>query len=256
MDQEDNARRALKAALERIALALDGVPKETRMAQPDGTTRFLRPQPGAARMYPETDIPLMKVDPKLLDEAKAYAPPDPSEKLRYYVESLGLNKQLAQQVLDDENMLLIEELMEEYKDRLEASYIASVMTGTLRALKREGAPIENLQPHHFQEAFRLLARGDISKEGLEKLLELMSNSPSEDPEKLAEKHGLKVLPREQVEAIIDQVIQELRPQIEAKGPKAMGLVMGRAMAKLRGRAPGKLVSEIVKKKLEALNKGQ
>jgi glutamyl-tRNA(Gln) amidotransferase subunit E len=37
------------------------VPKEVRKPNPDGTTAFLRPLPGSARMYPETDaVPLRR----------------------------------------------------------------------------------------------------------------------------------------------------------------------------------------------------
>ena len=40
--------------------------KETRDPPPDGTTKYSRPLPGAARMYPETDVP-----PTLITEEKA-----------------------------------------------------------------------------------------------------------------------------------------------------------------------------------------
>jgi glutamyl-tRNA(Gln) amidotransferase subunit E len=56
-DNPENAKEALKAVLERAKETLKGVPEETRAANPDGTTRYMRPRPGAARMYPETDIP-------------------------------------------------------------------------------------------------------------------------------------------------------------------------------------------------------
>lgn len=254
VDVEENARRALRAAVERIAQALEGIPRETRMAQPDGTTRFLRPQPGAARMYPETDIPLRRVDESLLKEAEEYAPPDPSVKLEFYTSKLGLNRQLAQQVLDDENMLVIEELMEKYRESVEPSYIASVLTGTLRALRREGVPVESLEPHHFDSVFRLLASGDISKEAVETLLKLMAENPREEAEVLVEKHGLRVMPREQVEAIVEEIISQSRDQVLQRGERAVGLIMGKAMARLRGKAPGKIVLEIVREKVQELLK--
>src|SRR5208283_3876947 len=56
-DTAENVLDALKAVVERAQEALIGVPAETRTAKEDGTTRYMRPRPGAARMYPETDIP-------------------------------------------------------------------------------------------------------------------------------------------------------------------------------------------------------
>ena len=60
-DTPENVLDALKAVVERAQEALVGVPAETRTAKDDGTTRYMRPRPGAARMYPETDIPAQQI---------------------------------------------------------------------------------------------------------------------------------------------------------------------------------------------------
>ena len=64
-DTPENASDALKAVVERAKLALKGVPEETRAANADGTTKYLRPRPGAARMYPETDVPPIQLTKEL-----------------------------------------------------------------------------------------------------------------------------------------------------------------------------------------------
>ena len=46
------------------------VEKEVRKANDNGTTSFLRPLPGAARMYPDTDIKTISVNKELLNEVK------------------------------------------------------------------------------------------------------------------------------------------------------------------------------------------
>ena len=56
-DTAENTHDALKAVVERAQVACKCIPQETRTAKDDGTTRYMRPRPGAARMYPETDIP-------------------------------------------------------------------------------------------------------------------------------------------------------------------------------------------------------
>jgi len=55
-DLKNRAERALQAVIVRANDALQGVPKEVRRANTDGTTSYIRPIPGAARMYPETDV--------------------------------------------------------------------------------------------------------------------------------------------------------------------------------------------------------
>ena len=44
--------------------------EEVRKAEPDLTTSFLRPMPGSARMYPETDVPPIKIEKKYVEKLK------------------------------------------------------------------------------------------------------------------------------------------------------------------------------------------
>ncbi|NPV26855.1 MAG: GatB/YqeY domain-containing protein [Firmicutes bacterium] len=54
------------------------------------------------------------------------------------------------------------------------------------------------------------------------------------------------LPTQMTEEEIRQVIQETITQVGAQGPKALGKVMGALMPKVKGRADGKLVNQIVR----------
>src|SRR5207244_8464843 len=47
-DNRDNAKDGLRAVVERAREAVERVPEETRAANPDGTTVYLSPRPGAA----------------------------------------------------------------------------------------------------------------------------------------------------------------------------------------------------------------
>ncbi|MBI4141442.1 Glu-tRNA(Gln) amidotransferase subunit GatE, partial [Candidatus Woesearchaeota archaeon] len=51
-DEQDKAQKSLLAVIQRANEAIVGVPSEVRKANDDGTTSYLRPMPGAARMYP------------------------------------------------------------------------------------------------------------------------------------------------------------------------------------------------------------
>jgi glutamyl-tRNA(Gln) amidotransferase subunit E len=70
-DTAENTVDALKAVAERARELLLGVPAETRTAKDDGTTRYMRPRPGAARMYPETDIPPTQITQELVERIRA-----------------------------------------------------------------------------------------------------------------------------------------------------------------------------------------
>ncbi|TFH36659.1 MAG: Glu-tRNA(Gln) amidotransferase subunit GatE [Bacteroidia bacterium] len=58
---DDDIPTAIETVIERLKMAYDGVPNETRKSFRDGTTIFERVLPGSDRMYPDTDsapIPL------------------------------------------------------------------------------------------------------------------------------------------------------------------------------------------------------
>ena len=62
---------AIDSIIKRIQDATNGVPAETRAATQEGDTVFLRPRPGASRMYPETDIPSISIMPEEVKDRKS-----------------------------------------------------------------------------------------------------------------------------------------------------------------------------------------
>ena len=64
---EEDIPTALETVDERIRLALEGVPLETRKSFADGTTMFERVLPGRDRMYPDTDSQPLPVTTEMLE---------------------------------------------------------------------------------------------------------------------------------------------------------------------------------------------
>ncbi len=247
-EEREKALKAVRAVLERARQALYGVPQETRGALEDGTTRFLRPRPGSARMYPETDTPPILVTADMLENAEKIKPETPEEKLEKLTKYYGLPEDLAREVIRDVRLDLIERLMSEYKEKIPAKTIASIFIVTLRGLKGE-VDIENITDEQLEEIIGMLASGGIAKEAVEELLEYLARNPGMSPRTAVEKLGLGRVSREQAEAIIDGIVRENIKVICERGQRAMGLIMGRAMAKLRGRIDGKIVADIVRDRI-------
>lgn len=59
------------------------------------------------------------------------------------------------------------------------------------------------------------------------------------------------LPKQLSEAEIEKVVEEIIAETSAEGMKDMGKVMGQASSRLAGKADGKKISEIVKRKLSS-----
>ena len=92
------ARADVETAAREIALrardAAGGVPNETRQALDDGTNGFERILPGADRMYPDTDLPPIRLEDARIDAIAARLPLRPWERLAKARE-LGVNEDLA-----------------------------------------------------------------------------------------------------------------------------------------------------------------
>ena len=111
-DTAENVFDALKAVVERAQELVTGVPAETRTAKEDGTTRYMRPRPGAARMYPETDIPPQAITEEFVEKVQSNLPEPAEKKIARLIRQYGLNEKLAKQIADSEYNLLFEEIGE------------------------------------------------------------------------------------------------------------------------------------------------
>jgi len=251
-DAPERARKGLEAVVERVRIAFKGIPKETRAANPDGTTRYMRPQPGAARMYPETDIPPVVVTKELIDKLKATLPEPPDVKYERYIKVYGLSSELAKEILKSYWLDLFDKLIKEFYGKVPATLIASTLVNTLKYLKSEGVPVENLTDEVFEEVFRVYAEGSIAKEAIPEILAWMAKNPERSIEEAIKALGIKKVSLSDVEKIIESIIQDNIDNIRSRGEKAFKYTMGLVMRQLRGKVDGRLVAGIVKKKLKEL----
>jgi len=246
-DTPENARNALKAVVERASEAIKGVPEETRAANLDGTTRYMRPRPGAARMYPETDIPPTKITEDFLKEISSRLPELPEQKLERLMKDYGLNQKLAKQILDSEYSELFEVIVKE--SGISSTTVAAFLTETLKSLKRDGVQIEKVSENKMREIFRSISSGKLTKEALPEIFNWLSKHEDKSIQEAISGLGLKIISKEELEKIIDAIIEANKGLVEEREAKAFGILMGMVMKEVRGKASTTLVSELLKKKL-------
>lgn len=238
--------KALEAVIFRAKEALRGVPEETRRALPDGTTAYMRPLPGAARMYPETDIPAVEITDELLRSIEI--PELISDKRDRYVAEYGLNPQVAEEIARSKYVSVFEKALR--VTDLPASVIAGTLTSTLVEIRREGVDTDNLQDDTLLELFKLLDAGKFAKEAIGLILKEAASDPSSDLTSIIERLGLGALGEDEIEEIIDEIIRSRMDFILKRGERAVGPLMGPVMERLRGRVDGRRVNEILKAKIE------
>jgi glutamyl-tRNA(Gln) amidotransferase subunit E len=246
-DEHRNCRDALEAVVERSKEALRGVPDETRAANDDGTTRYMRPRPGAARMYPETDIPPIRVSQNWIEEVKAKLPPMPDVLIRQLMEEYKINKKLADQLVTSDYLEVFMVIMK--STSLAASFVATILTESIKNLEREGVQVESLSDRQLVETFQLVSQGVTAKESVQEVLIWLSKNPQSNPGEAIAELGLKMLSRKELEPMIQRKIEDNLSWIKEQGERAEGRLMGLVMGEVRGKADSKLVAEILRAKL-------
>jgi glutamyl-tRNA(Gln) amidotransferase subunit E len=248
-DTPENAADALKAVVKRAKVALEGIPEETRAANPDGTTKYMRPRPGAARMYPETDVPPIQLTNEYLDELGNRLPEMPELLLKRLMGEYKLNLKLSKQILDSQYLELFESLVKELK--VSATVIAVAFTETLKALKRDGINVEAISGEQLRGIFKLIDSGKTTKESIPEILTWLSNNENATVKDALVSLGFSMMSRNELEMLVDEVIEKNTEFIELRGKGAFGPLMGIVMKKARGRVKANLVKEILKNKLES-----
>ena len=241
-DDSETVELAITAVAERAQTALDGVPEETRDALEGGATRYLRPLPGAARMYPETDVPPVEPDP-----AEVETPELLTEKVERYVEEYELDESLAEQVAYSPQMPLFERAVSMGVD---PTLAAGTLESTVTELRRDGVPVEDLTESHFEEFFELLVAGDLAKEGIPELLTALAEQPALSAEEAAEQEGLGSAGEDEVRDAVVEVVERNTAQVEEEGMAAFSALMGECMGALRGKADGDVVSDVLREEIQ------
>lgn len=234
----------------RIQNVFNGVPAETRGPTPDGKTRFIRPRPGAARMYPETDIPPITINKKLINSLKKRIPRPWEDQITEYISKYSLSRKLAIQIDDSSYLELFEELSKTTK--ISPTLIAATLTETIVNLSRAGLDITILSDDIFRSLFFALQKKIISKEVIPQILELILKGDVNDIESAAEKLGLSAVDDATLLVIVKKALNENIALINEKGFSSFSTLMGLVMSDLRGRADGQTISNILKLELNKM----
>ncbi len=247
-DTEENALDALKAVAERTRELLSGVPAETRTAKEDGTTRYMRPRPGAARMYPETDIPPSLITDQLVERVHCCLPESAEKKLQRLMKQYKLNEKLARQIADSEYCQLFETTAKE--SHVSPTVVAAFLTESLKALKRDGIRVENVPDEQIKQIFKSVGRGELAKEAMTDVFTWLSKNEGKDVQTAMKAVGAKMLSNDELNDIIDRMVAQNKAQIKRLGKGAFGLIMGAVMKEARGKANPENVVALVHEKLK------
>jgi glutamyl-tRNA(Gln) amidotransferase subunit E len=245
---KDKVEFAVKAIIERLKMTLIGVPAETRAATLEGKTSFSRPRPGAARMYPETDIPPIPIDKSLLNSLSDKIPKPWDDSIRILAEKYSLNKKIAEQIFDSNYFTVFEKIVDSVK--IEPTFVASKLTEDLVNLERQGFDVMLLTEDILMDVFKKLDAGIIAKESIVLIFEKILRKEVKTVDEAITALGITSITDQELNMAIDRILEQNISIIRQKGTESSGMLMGRIMAIFRGKVDGQKINSALRERLE------
>lgn len=246
VEQRAVAERALKVALARAVRALDGVPGEVRMAEADATNSYLRPMPGSARMYPETDVPPTPSEPARLRRLAAALPPPPEEVVASLSKTHGLGGEESSQIVAEGFVADFERL----SSAGGPSLAARVVLGYLPDLSHRYPMASARLLDWALQALAAVKAGRFAKEGVPVVLEALAKGDAASLEAAIAKAGLSGVDTSQVEERARALVKERADFVQARGLEGAGPLMGVLMKEFRGKVDGAVLNRVLAKEIE------
>jgi glutamyl-tRNA(Gln) amidotransferase subunit E len=246
----NSAKDALLAVIARAQQAIQGIPAETRGATLDGTTHYSRPRPGAARMYPETDVPPVPITFQRLERIRETLPESPETHLARLQTEYNLNTKLASQLQNSKYNFLFERIARETS--IPPTFIAATLTETLRSVRRDGIDVDSLSMSSLFTLFSAIDANLVAKEAIPQVLQWMVEHRQLDPHIAIESLGLKLIPLEQLEDVVDAVLNENQNLIMTRQQSAIGPLMGVLMKQYRGQIDAQALSQLLTTKIKKM----
>ncbi|MBI5046985.1 Glu-tRNA(Gln) amidotransferase subunit GatE [Candidatus Micrarchaeota archaeon] len=209
---KDQAEKALSFVIDRANM--DFVPAETRKANADGTSSFMRPLSGRARLYPETDVPPLEITEQLLKEVES-GKGDSLDAKKQKLEKL-LNKEFAVAILKSRHLHLFEKLVATGSD---PTLVATTIENTIISLRREGVEFSDLEKT-LTELFLEYKKASFVKAAIPEVLKGMAKGARMDAVlkvyRLARISGVQLEKlAEENKFNMPQIMQKYRLQVDA-----------------------------------------
>tara|TARA_Y100000034_G_C6807697_1_gene362798 strand:- start:18 stop:1040 length:1023 start_codon:yes stop_codon:yes gene_type:complete len=202
------------------------VESHVRKADKNLTTSYLRPMPGAARMYPETDVPPIELTKESLKKVKI--PELITEKAMKLEKKYKLPSSLAHELVGNELFTTLTKRL-----KLPPLTIAKTIIEIPKEIStRFNLPSENLKPYHFESALEALSEKKIDESAI---IEILSDAAK----------GKKIDFSKYKKVSSKDLDSEIKKLVESNKGLTPNALMGMVMKKYRGKVDGKRAMELI-----------
>ena len=241
----DRAACAADQVVYRAQMALEGVPEETRRMLEGGSTSYMRPLPGAARMYPETDVLPVRIGSEEWDAIQV--PELLTVRAERFVKENGMDPVVARQVAYSEYLPLFQEALDQ---GIPPNLVHRTIFATVKEVGKETGNDTSclLEPAVTIPVLHAAQEGRIAREAIPDVFRLILEGV---PVNEAISRSAPTISTGDLEAIVRKTVSERKEFVKSKGMASLGPLMGVVMEELRGTVDGKVIAGVLKKEIQA-----
>ena len=208
---------------------------EVRNVLPDASSEFMRPLPGSARMYPETDLPLLKISKDFIDKVRKSLPQLKGE----------IEKELKEKGLSEEMIKLLfkQKKLDLFKELIKIPNKPSLVAKTILLFPKEIAVKENqtlekidkILEDNYNTVLDLVASRKITENEIKDfLIDLVKGKSLKE-----------ILKKEKADS--SEVEENILKIIKQNPGLSANAYMGIVMKEFKGKINAKEVMDLVKK---------
>ena len=226
--------KAIEGEVERQKKASDAkkpTEMEVRNAQKDGSTKFMRPLPGSARMYPETDLPLLKISRDFINKIKKTLPKHKAE-IEKELAKQGLEQDMIKMLFKQNKLSLFKKLLEIVNHpNLIAKILLIYPKDIAKRIGKTLVHVEKKLEEEYEDILHLHRKKKISENQIKHALEKVVKGEKVEFEKVD----------------LSSMEEKIVKIIKSKPGLAPNAYMGLVMKEFKGTISGKEVMEIILK---------
>ncbi|MCK5310835.1 MAG: Asp-tRNA(Asn)/Glu-tRNA(Gln) amidotransferase subunit GatB [Desulfobacteraceae bacterium] len=258
-----NVEKAINYEIERQRYILeDGgqVVQETRLWDPaKNKTNSMRGKENAHdyRYFPDPDLVPLIVDDKWIKKVKSTIPELPDAKKARFINDFNIPEYDAGVLTASKELAdYFEETIKDLTDKKQASNW--IMTTVLGMLNAKGFDIESspVSAASLAELLKLLEKNTINIKGAKTIFEEMAETGKNPDNIMKEKNLEQVSDQSELVSIVDTIIEKNPKEVDAYKngkTKLFSFFMGQVMRETKGKADPKIITGIIKTKLEDKN---
>ena len=244
---ERKAMHALKKIVERMKIALDGVPQETRRLLSNGNSEFLRVIHGKERIYPDTDTPPIVISKDLVEECRKAVGKRPWEIYDELRKKHGFSQSQVDLLTREERIERFYEYVENLKIEGPAAY--HLLIELPRSVRRKGLKIN---AHIISQLADGLSRHLIIFEQIDSLTKVFDKEPHLTIEEALEKLHVRHFTEKELNALILQKLNIFDVSRARFDEAYRRIVVPKAVGEVLKAANRSVSGELVAEKIRAL----